>query len=112
MPEKVSFSFNQKAKGVTPQNTGVSSFDAQVDRVIGTHAKEGWGVIEERHSEKQRILKNNPGVTGADISRTDDGEYRIMQPQERQAAETAKELHNEALSRIRQHQAQQKDSSK
>lgn len=112
MPDKVSFSFKQKAGGIVPQNTGVSSFDAHTDRVIGSHSEESWQVIEERHREKKRILQANPGVSGKDISRTDDGEYRIMQPQERQASDTAKELHNTALTRISAHQAAQKTSDR
>lgn len=110
MPESVSFSFDQQPKDILPQNTGVTSFDAKVDRVIGAHARKGWTVIGGRHQEKKKILRANPQIRGTDLAPNEDGSYRVVPSQERLVSRAVKTLHSEALSRIAAHQAKQKAS--
>ena len=85
---------------VGPQNTGVSSYDANVDRVIGDHSSSSWESIGQRHARKREVLRDNPNKTGFDLGRTVENDYRVMKEAERNAAETARNLHGEAISRI------------
>lgn len=98
--------------GVGPQNTGVSAYDANVDRVIGEHAASSWKSIDARLNHKKDILRKNPNASGYDLSRKQDGDYRIMSSKERKAAETARNLHNRALHLIKKRNAQKKKGGK
>ena len=98
--------------GVGPQNTGVSAYDANVDRVIGAHAQTSWASIDKRLNHKKKILSNNPQASGYDLSRKKDGDYRIMTSKERRAAETARNLHNKALALMDKSRAQKKKGGK
>jgi len=89
MPKGVSFSFKPNVDGPGPQNTGVSSWDQNVDRIIGADAKKKWGVIDERDRHKQEMLRNNPGKTKADLAKNPDGTYHVMQGDERKSADAA-----------------------
>jgi len=88
---------------IRPQNTGVSSYDANVDRVIGDHAKGSYEQISKRHERKREVIRDNPGTSGHDLSRTDTGDYRILNKDERLAAETARNLNAEAMGMIDRH---------
>ena len=81
----------------------MNSFDANVDRVIGDHAKTSYEHISKRHARKREILRDNPGVAGQDLSRTGEQDYRIMTKNERVAAETARNLNGEAMDMISRH---------
>jgi len=94
------FAFSHAPDGAGPQNTGVSGLDLEVDRVIGREAEQQWAKVAARQDRKHQVLAANPGATGFDLSRTPDGDYRVMQPDERKAAETARGLHQEAQSEI------------
>lgn len=83
--------------GARPQNTGVHSIDYNYDRVIGRDAEKRWEVIAQREKQKNGVLRDNPGATKADLSRTLEGEYRVMKPEERRAAETARKINKTAM---------------
>lgn len=104
VPETMNSTYNPTGDGtIRPQNTGVNSYDANVDRVIGSHAKESYEHISKRHARKREIIRDNPGISGHDLSRTDDNDYRILNANERQASETARNLHNSAMGMIDRH---------
>ena len=83
--------------GPRPQNTGVHGLDYNADRIIGRDAEQRWKTIAARQSEKRHVLKENPGTTGFDLARSHEGGYRVMKPEERKAAETARNLHRLAV---------------
>lgn len=88
-----------QTKGMAPPNTG-TSHDWNYDAVIGRAAEEGHKVIQERQTYKQGVLKQNPGSTGKDLSRTHDGDYRVMKPEERKASELGRATHRKAMTAI------------
>lgn len=105
MPKAVSISFKPKTTGIGPQNTGVSSWDANPDRVIGESARQNWAVADARSRHKQEILRDHPGKTGADLARNLDGSYRVMGGDERKAADTAtsaRQLHWDVAQKIKE----------
>jgi hypothetical protein len=65
--------------------------------VIGRDAERKWQAISERQKHKRGVITSNPGSTGFDLSRTHDGDYRVMAPEERRAAETARRVHRTAM---------------
>ena len=91
-PTNHSFAHNPVG-GPRPQNTGVYSIDYNADRVIGRDAEQKWSVINQRQALKRRVLADNPGATGYDLSRTHDGNYRVMKPEERRLSEAARATH-------------------
>ena len=110
VPDTFSSTYVVKGDGtVGPQNTGVASYDANVDRVIGDHSASSWTHIQKRHSRKRDVLRSNPTKTGHDLGRTVENDYRVMATEERQAAETARNLHSEALERIERYRKRRKD---
>ena len=101
VPDTFSSTYQVTGDGtIMPQNTGVSSYDANVDRVIGSHSDTSWKAIQKRHSRKRDVLRSNPTKDGFDLGRTVDHDYRIMKSSEKDAAQTARDLHTEALGRI------------
>jgi len=86
-----SFAFTKQVKGPTPTNTGVSAIDHDFDRVIAEDAKEKWGLIVQRQNRKRELLANNPGVTGHDLQKTAEGDYRVMSKKERHHVEVQRE---------------------
>jgi putative FmdB family regulatory protein len=109
VPDSVQTTFNPKGDGtIRPQNTGVSSYDANVDRVIGEHSRGSWDSISKRHTRKREVLRENPGKTGWDLGRTLDGDYQLIGADERNAAETARGLHGDALGMIERHKKRKK----
>lgn len=97
MPSQVSGVFHQTATGPGPQNTGVSEFDAHVDRVIGDHAQQGWKVAEQRVGVKRKVLARHPGAKGLDLSRQLDGSYQILSPEARGVMERSLEITHLAM---------------
>jgi len=113
VPETMTSTYNPTGDGsIRPQNTGVNSYDANVDRVIGDHAKTSYTHISKRHERKREIIRDNPGISGHDLSRTDDNDYRILNSDERQASETARNLHNSAMGMIGRHKKKLKSKEK
>jgi len=86
----VGFTFNQPTSGITPQNTGIASLDASYDRVIAQDAAQKWEMVNKRDALKRDVLRQNPNSSKADLSKNVDGTYRVMKPEERKAAETAR----------------------
>ena len=95
LPKDVNGLFNQTANGPGPQNTGVASFDAHVDRVIGSSARQGWDQAEARKREKAKTLADT-GAPASALSRNPDGSYRVMTPEERGVSDRAIRLNDEA----------------
>jgi hypothetical protein len=81
------YQFSLTPTSTDPQNTGVYSFDTNVDRVIGKDSEEKWKKIEKRQKEKHSLLRDNPNKTGFDIRRRLDNHYEIAPSQERTAYE-------------------------
>ena len=79
------YQFSMKPTSMQPQNTGVYSFDTNVDRVIGSDSQEKWKLIQKRQKEKRMLLQNNPDKSGYDIRRRLDNHYEISKSEERQA---------------------------
>ena len=112
VPDSFSSTYVVKGDGtVGPQNTGVASYDANVDRVIGDHSENSWVHIQKRHSRKRDVLRSNPTKTGHDLGRTVENDYRVMGSDERAASETARNLHTEALHRIERYRKNLKDDN-
>ncbi len=84
-----------QTNGIAPSNTGTSD-DWNYDKVIGRDAEQKWRVIEQRQAEKNRVLRNTPGATSADLRKTKEG-YEVMPSQERQAIETARAVGSAAI---------------
>lgn len=101
VPSSVSVGFSAQVKGSGPQDTGISSIDHDVDRVIGASAQQSWKGIVARVEEKRRVIANNPGSTGYDLSKQMDGTYRVMAPEERRAAELGRKVHAQAIEAIK-----------
>lgn len=86
-------------RGMAPPNTG-TSIDYNADKVIGRDAEAKRKLIAERQAHKRKVIQDNPGSTGFDLSKTHDGDYRVMKPEERKAAETARGVHRTAMTAI------------
>lgn len=84
---QANFQFSITPTSMKPQNSGVYSFDTNVDRVIGKDSEEKWKTIEKRQKEKHALLRNNPDKDGYDIRRRLDNHYEIAPTQERKAYE-------------------------
>jgi len=98
IPSAASFSFAHKVVGgPRPQNTGVHSIDYSFDQVIGRDAEEKHRLVEERQAYKRKVIRDNAGATGHDLSRTPDGDYRVMKPEERQMSERGRALGQEVV---------------
>lgn len=100
LPDNVNGSFNLSATGPVPQNTGVSDFDANVDRVIGKSSEQGWDHQNNRYRRKLDVLSRNPGKDGQDIAINPDGSYRVLAEEEKAASSKAHGINNEAMRRI------------
>jgi len=83
-----------------------------MDRVIGRDAEQRWKTIESRQARKRQIIRDNPGVSGWDLSRTPDGQdYRVMKPEERRAADAATSLHDKATKAIQADKASRSEKA-
>ena len=100
------FGFAHSPDGPAPQNTGVSDLDHDYDRAIGRDAERQWAAVAVRQDRKLKVMAET-GADGEDLSGYDlDGEgrgYFVMKPEERKAAETARELHHDAVAAIKKH---------
>jgi hypothetical protein len=104
------FTFAHVPNGVVPQNTGVSGIDHNWDRVVGRDAEVQWEAHGRRWEKKKKVLIENPGKSRWDLSKTDLESYRVMEPEERKAAETARDLHHKAMGLILDHIKERKVS--
>lgn len=97
LPATVQGHFRKEVTGPVPQNTGIHDLDTHIDRVIGQSAAQGRAVIEERVRRKREVLQDNPGVSGHDLSRTPDGDYRVLKPEERGVHDRAQAINGAAM---------------
>lgn len=99
MPEAVNGFFNKGVTGPGPQNTGLSGLDAHIDRVIGTHAKQGWEAHDQRNADKRKALSGIPSEeAGAkELAKNPDGSYRVMTPEEQAAHGRVLTINNLAM---------------
>ncbi len=94
-----SFGFSHNPDGPRPQNTGVSSIDHDVDRVVGRDAELRLAEMQKRQDYKREVMDRNNTV-GDYLSRTPDGDYVVMSDTERVAAKKARLKNQEAMNRI------------
>lgn len=80
----------------TPQNTGASLLDHEVDMVIARDARKNLREMEARQDMKMRLMAREK-VSGTRLSRLDTGEYFVMSPEQRAAAKRARLLHQEVV---------------
>jgi hypothetical protein len=94
-PETVGFVFQPSptAEGPVPQNTGVSSYDYEVDRIVGAEAQERWGAVEKREALKRSVMRES-GASKQDLSALPDGSYRVMAPEEKSTTRNTRAFHN------------------
>jgi len=95
-PSSLGYTFNPNstADGPVPQNTGVSAYDYNVDRIVGADAAERWGTVEQRDSVKREVLRDAPGATKKDLSALPDGSYRVMATEEKKTTRNTRAFHN------------------
>jgi putative FmdB family regulatory protein len=101
-PSSLSYSFGMTPTGAEPQNTGVSRFDHSVDRIIGADSARRWETVHHREAHKRSVLAANPGAEKWELSRTPDGDYRVMAERETAATLQARSINTRAISRLRQ----------
>ena len=97
MPATVKGVFVKDVTGPTPQNTGIHSLDAHIDRVIGKSATQGWVVQEGRVEIKREFLRQNPEATGHDLSQNPDGTWRVLSSKERGFQDRALTINSQAI---------------
>ena len=100
MPEGMEGTFNQEVAGLGPQNTGVDQLDAHIDRVIGKSSQDGWKVVEDRVTEKRRVIQD-AGVDGHALSRNPDGTYRPLTKEEQGVHERANAINTLAMDTLK-----------
>jgi len=99
VPEGINGFFNKDVTGPVPQNTGISGLDAHIDRVIGTHAKQGWEAHDRRDMVKREALADLPPEEAGkkELAKNPDGSYRVMSPEEQAAHGRVLTIHNMAM---------------
>ena len=97
LPATVASTFRKDVTGPGPQNTGIHDLDTHIDRVIGQSAAQGWGIAQRRDSDKQAVLRANPGTERGDLGRNTDGSYRVLAPKERKEHDTVFERNNQIV---------------
>lgn len=85
--------------GPKPQNTGFSSVDHEVDRIIGRDAELRLREMQKRQDLKRSVIHKN-ATDGFHLSRQSDGDYRVMTDEEKVAAEKGRNLHLQASEKI------------
>ena len=100
MPETVSGVFVKDVTGPVPQNTGIHSLDAHIDRVIGQSAKQGWEAHETRLKDKAEVLRDNPDVSPHALTQAPDGSWRPLHPEERAVQVRAQTINSLAMSSL------------
>jgi len=96
VPTGVTSSFKKEVTGPGPQNTGIHDLDTKIDQVIGRHADQSREIILQRVSDKKQLIAA-AGADGHDLSRNQDGTYRVMSPEERAIHERSQAIHGKAM---------------
>jgi putative FmdB family regulatory protein len=102
MPASVKGVFNKDVTGPVPQNTGIHSLDAHIDRVIGKSAAQGWATHENRVADKREVLRQNPEATGHDLTQRPDGSWGTLSKEERGFQDRALAINSAAQSSLSQ----------
>ena len=90
---ELSFAYDAETLSeASPQNSGISSFDYNFDKVIGQDAKKKWDLIEERVNQKKQVLQNNPEAKGEDLSLKADGSYQVMTKKQKEIVKKARAI--------------------
>lgn len=97
------FSFNFVPTGPKPQNTGASTIDHDIDRMIGESARKNTIEYQQRQDYKLGRIHEEKLAAGDFLTRREDGSYGVMTDQERRAAKTARILHQDVMHHINQH---------
>ncbi len=95
-PTGVRVAVSSPISGLPDQVTGFSGADHNADRAIGAYSESKWGEIKRRHKDKVDIIRQT-NAEGKDLSRTHDGTYRVMTPDERAKSERSREFHFNVL---------------
>jgi hypothetical protein len=98
------FKFGHQPEGPAPQNTGASSVDHDVDKIIGRSAAANLREFQKRQDYKRGVITAN-NTTGDNLSRIDGGEYFVMSETERVAAKIARLKNQEAMQKIHDYKA-------
>lgn len=101
VPDSVGVVMGYEATTIQPQNTGVLSFDADIDRVIGSSAKLGWQAQSTREGEKDEVLRVNPDAEREDITANLDKSWGVLPKDYRVIRKNAERLNNAAIKHIR-----------
>jgi putative FmdB family regulatory protein len=91
-------SFSAKAETQTiptPTNTGMTSLDMEVDRVIAQDSAEKWKLINRRQRAKHEVLRENPDAVGTDLVRNAEGTYELMDSSYRELQKVRREKSRE-----------------
>ncbi len=80
-----------QTRGMAPPSTGTSD-DWNYDKAIGRDAAQKWGLIKDRVDHKKQVIAETPGASGYDLTRKQDGTYRVMRPEERAASEAGRAI--------------------
>lgn len=92
LPRTVNVAVNGATNEMGPTTTGFSSVDYNADRAIGEYSKHTWKKISDRQQDKLSVMAET-GATGFDLTRTPDGNYRVMSQEERAASERSRNFH-------------------
>lgn len=101
VPDGVGVVMGYEATSIQPQNTGVLSFDADIDRVIGSSSKLGWQAQSTREGEKEEVLRLNPDASKVDITANLDRSWGVLPKNYRVIRQNAARLNNAAIKHIR-----------
>ena len=102
VPDDIGGIFKVGVTGPVPQNTGIAQLDAHIDRVIGASAETGWTIHSDRIAAKKKILADNPGADGKDITENPDGSFGILSENERSIRDRAQTINNLAIESLKQ----------
>jgi hypothetical protein len=105
-----SVTFAHTPDGPSPQNTGASSVDHDLDVVIGRNAEQNLRTYQARSDHKRRVIAAE-STTGDHLSALGDGDYFVMSEQQRVAAKKARLLNQDAMQRIQAWQRARKPLS-
>ena len=97
MPDTISGVWNKTVEGPGPQNTGIHDLDTHIDRVIGQHAEQSYGVIQERQRDKFQYLHDNPEVDPHNLARLPDGSLGVNTENEQAVADRANNINSKAM---------------
>lgn len=96
---KAGVSLDHSPSTPTPQTTGASLADHDVDWVVDKNTQRILREMELRQDYKRNVLISEK-TTGFHLSRLDNGEYFVMNEQERLAAKRARIQHQDVIKAI------------